>query len=281
MLNGKQELLEVEMCLIDEPPKPLRDKISEEGLEELAFSMGKRGLINPITLRRRGQRFEIESGHRRFLAAQSLGWQKIKSLLGDAPDEDAELNAIHENLHREDMTPIEEAKAMKRLIEREGYDKASVAKICSKSVGWVDARLDLLAMPIELQDAVDVGAISIGGARELARITDEASRRYYLDYAIKQGATAALCAFWRGRWEVEKVVNDPSVSGSASMELNPPPPEPLLLCWWCEREVPIRLLNHLRTCPTCCEYLIRVKAEMEIQTREEKKASVSYPEGHE
>jgi len=281
MVSGKEELMEVKMELIDEPPKPIRIKISEEGLEELALSMGKRGLIEPITLRRRELRFEIKQGNRRFLAAQSLGWIEIKALVGDACDEDVELDMIHENLHHEDMTPIEEAKAMKRLIEREGYDKQMVARMASKKIGWVDSRLDLLDMPIELQNAVDAGAISIGGARELARITDEGSRNYYLDYAIKQGATAQLCAFWRGRWEVEKVVNDPACSGAGSMELNPPPPEPLLLCWWCEREVPIRHLNHLRTCPTCCEYLIRVKSELAIEQVMTDKGGGAYPVGRE
>jgi len=281
MLTGKEELMEVDMDLIDEPPKPAREKISEQGLEELQFSMGKRGLIGPITVRRRGLRFEIKEGHRRFLAAKNLGWTKIKALVGDASDEDVELDMIHENLHREDMTPIEEAKAMKRLIEREGYDKQMVARMASKTVGWVDARLDLLDMPGELQNAVDVGAISIGGARELARITDEGSRSYYLDYAIKQGATAQLCAFWRGRWEVEKVVNDPASAGSGSMELNPPPPEPLLRCWWCERDAPIRVLNHLRTCPTCCEYLIRVKSELAIEQVITDKGGAEYPVGRE
>lgn len=281
MLSGKEELMEVDMALIDEPAKPVRDKISEEGLEELAFSMGKRNLLEPITLRRKEHRFEIKQGNRRFLAAKSLGWIKIKALVGDATDEDVELDMIHENLHREDMTPIEEAKAMRRLIEREGYDKQMVARMASKSVSWVDARLDLLDMDKGLQAAVDCGAISIGGARELAKITDDQSRAYYLEYAIKQGATAQLCAFWRGRWEVEKTVNDPRAAGAGSMELNPPPPEPLLLCWWCEREVPIRLLNHLRTCASCCDYLLRVKTELTIEQVADEKGGVKYPVGRE
>lgn len=281
MLNGKEELVEVEMILIDEPPQPVRDAISEEGLEELAFSMGKRNLINPITLRKKGERYEIKQGNRRYLAAKSLGWITIKALVGETSDDDVELDMIHENLHREDMTPIEEAKAMKRLIEREGYDKATVARMASKSVGWVDSRLDLLAMPKELRDAVDCGAISIGGARELSKITDDVARAYYLDYAIKQGATATLCAFWRGRWEVEKTVNDPRNAGAGSMELNPPPSEPLIKCWWCERDMPIRILNHLRTCPTCCDVLLKAKAEFVIQQVTDEKGGVVYPVGRE
>lgn len=263
--------VEIRMEQILEPSQPVRQRVTEEGLEELSKSMARRGLINAITVRRKGSSFEVVAGNRRYLAAKALGWAKIRSKVKEATDEDARLERIHENLHREDMSPIEEGKAIRAVLDEGGYTKGDVAKMCSKSESWVNGRLDLLGMPEYLQEAVDVGAISVSAARELNAITDDEARRYYVDYAIKQGATAVLCAFWRGRWEVERVTNDPSALGAGAFALGPPPPEPELYCFWCDRSVPIRLLNHIRCCPSCTNYLATVKAEMIIQAREDEK----------
>ena len=262
----------VKMSEIQEPGHQLRKKITEEGLEELAKSMAYPGLENPIKLRNRPNGYEIVSGHRRFLAAQSLGWEEIKSIVEDVDDETTELRSIHENLHREDMSPIEEGNAVKRLVERHGCSKKDVAKLCKKSESWVSSRLDLLEMPSELQEAVDVGAISVSAARELNGITDDDARRYYLDYAIKQGATAILCAFWRGKWEVEKTVNDPSAYATGAQTLNPPPTEVLLKCFWCECDVPIQLLNHIRVCPKCTDVIYQAHLRLKQDEFEESRA---------
>lgn len=249
----------VEMSEILEPAHQLRQQITEEGLEELKASMGKRGLIEPIKLRPKGDKFEIIAGHRRFLAAKDLGWTEIKAIIEEKSDEETILDAIHENIHREDMSPLEEGRGARLVMEKEGKTLKEVARMFSKSESWVQGRLDILEMPIELREAVDVGALSIGACRELARITDDAQRAYYIEYAIKQGATAQLCAFWRGRWEVERTVNDPSAMASGASLLTPPPMEVTLPCFWCDCAVPIHLLDHLRVCPRCRETVINAK----------------------
>ncbi len=268
MSSGGSRMKLVEIGKIEEPGHQLRQSISQEALDELKESMGRRGLIEPIKLRPKGDRFEIVAGHRRFLAAKDLRWSHIKAIIEVKSDEDTVLDALHENLHREDMSPIEEARAAKMLQEKEGRTLKEVARMFSKSESWVTARVDLLSMPDTIQKAVDVGALSIGGAREIARITDESAQAYYLDYAIKQGATAQLCAFWRGRWEIERVVNDPSAMASGAALLNPPPMEVEMPCSWCEHSIPIRLIQHIRVCPKCLEALMRTKIIMQQEEHE-------------
>lgn len=245
---------------IAEPGHQLRKKISEEGLDELGKSMAKIGLENPIKLRRTPSGYEIVSGHRRFLAAKDLGWSEIKAIVEDVDDEETNLRAIHENFHREDMSPIEEGRAVKTLMDRHGYTIKDVAKLCSKSESWVFSRLSVLEMPLELQEAVDVGALSVSAARELGGITEDEARRYYTEYAVKQGATAQLCAYWRGQWEMGRLINAPLGTDGVSAGLMPPPMEVKIPCVWCEREAPIRLIEHLRVCPKCLESLLRTKA---------------------
>lgn len=264
-----QTMQEIAMSLILEPGHQLREKITEEGLEELSRSIAKVGLQNPILVRKKESGYEIVSGHRRFLAVKELGWEKIMAIIKEANDEETRIAAIHENLHREDMSPIEEAGAIKKLLDSGDYSKRDVARMCSKSESWVDSRLSLLDMPTYLKEAVDVGAISVSAARELNAITDDDARKYYSDHAIKSGATRELCAFWRGRWEVEKITRDPSAAGDATFSLNPPPMEPTIPCFWCEKEFPVRIIDHIRVCPRCRMTICEAKSLVHQQTFEE------------
>jgi len=272
-MKDGSEVIEIPLELIEEPSKPVRMKMSEEGLEELKGSLAERDLINAITVRRKGSGFEIVAGHRRFLAARELGWKTIRSIVKERSDHEARLDAIHENLHREDMSPLEESAQVAELQRDFNYEIKDIAKLCRKSVSWVHSRLEMVEWPKNILEAVDVGAISVSAGRELCGILDDQARDYYLDHAIKQGATAQLCAFWRGRWEIEKITHDPSAVGSGSFEINPPPMEVLIPCFWCEREIPIRIIDHLRVCPTCRDLIGRAKAETLIEAAQEKRES--------
>lgn len=257
----KEKLVEVKLVDIEEPGHKLRKTITEEGLDELKASMGKRGLIQPIELRPKGEKFEIVSGHRRYLSAVDLGWTSIKAIVRERSDEDTVLDALHENLHREDMSPIEEGLAAQLLQEKEGLTIKEIAKMFAKSESWVVSRLDLVGYPRELREAVDVGAISVSAARELNGILDDDARAYYTSYAVKQGATAMLCAYWRGQWELQRLTHAPLGSGGQSAALNPPPMVVQIQCQWCYRETEIGLIEHLRVCPDCLRALLQARAD--------------------
>jgi len=264
-MQEKQELLTIPMGMILEPSHQLREKITEEGLEELKRSMVRRGLINPITVRKKGDAYEIGAGHRRFLAARELGWTEIKAILKEATDEEWRLEAIHENLHREDLSPVEESRQIGLLYAEYGHTIKEISRLCSKSESWVNSRLDMLEWPSNILEAVDVGAISVSAARELVAITDDQAREYYLDHAIKAGATATLCAFWHRNWEVQRITRDPTAPGDATFYVNPPPMEPTIPCFLCGEETPIKLIDHLRVCPTCGPVMIQAKKMYDLE----------------
>lgn len=263
----------IPMDLILEPSHQLRQKITEEGLEELKRSMARQGLINPITVRKKDNAYEIVSGHRRYLAAKDMRWPSIRAILVDRTDEEMRLEAIHENLHREDLSPVEESRQIGILHAEFGYSHKEISRICSKSESWVHSRLDMLEWPGDILEAVDVGAISVSAAKELVAITDEQSRNYYLDHAIKAGATATLCAFWRSNWEISKITRDPTVQGDATFFLNPPPMEPLIPCFWCETDTPIKLIDHMRLCPECVRLMVDFKKQYQYEKFKAQKES--------
>jgi len=264
-MQEKQELLTIPMDTISEPSHQLRQKITEEGLEELKRSMAREGLINPITVRRKDQLYEIVAGHRRYLAAKELRWKEINAIITDADDEKTRLLSIHENFHREDLSPVEESRQVGILQGEFGYAIKEIARITSKSVSWVSSRLDMLEWPNNILEAVDVGAISVSAAKELVAITDDDARNYYLDHAIKSGATRELCAFWFRNWEVQKITRDPRVPGDATFSINPPPMEPTIPCFLCGEETPIKLIDHLRVCPTCGPVMIQAKKMYDLE----------------
>lgn len=260
-MSGGVEVKEVLLKNIVPPGHQLRKAISEEGLEELKSSIGKRGLLQRVRLRPNGEKFEIVWGHRRFLAVEALGWASIPAEVKVSSDSDTLLDSIHENFHREDMSPIEEGAACRRLMDEGGQALEDVAKLVKKSVSWVLSRIDLLDLPQAIQDAVDNGALSIGAGRELGRIVEEDAQAHYLKYAIEQGATQKLCAFWRGRWEVEKIVHGPTTEGERAGMMPVPPMVVTMPCWFCDHEIPISLLNHFRACPKCSEHLTLEKGK--------------------
>jgi len=273
-----EEVVMVRMEAIEEPEEAVRKKMTEEGLEELSKSIVLVGLINPVILRSKGSGYEIGKGHRRFLAVKLLGWEKIPAIIRERDDKRERVERLHENLHREDMSPIEEGETVRDLMSEGGYSRKDVAKVCKKTESWVEGRLNLLTMPQALKDAVDVGALSIGAARELAGITDDTAREYHTEYAIKQGATAALCAFWRGRWELSKLVNDPSGMGEGVIGMAPLSNVITMPCQWCDKEEPLQLMNHLRVCPRCTRVLIETKAVMEQERFDAKRAAANLEE---
>lgn len=275
-----EEVVMVPMESIEEPVKAIREKMTEEGLEELSKSIVLVGLINPVILRSKGSGYEIGKGHRRFLAVKLLGWEKIPAIIRERDDKRERVERLHENLHREDMSPIEEGKTVRELMSEGGYSRADVAKVCKKTESWVDGRLHLLTIPQALQDAVDVGALSIGAARELAGITDDTAREYHTEYAIKQGATAALCAFWRGRWELTKLVNDPSGMGEGVLGMAPLSNVITMPCQWCDQEEPLQLMNHLRVCPKCTQVLVETKRVMAQERFDAKRRNVELEEDY-
>ncbi len=159
-------------------PYQPRQNFKEEKLEELANSIRKNGIIQPIAVRpsksQKGK-FEIVAGERRWLAAQRAGLHEIPVTILDLSDVESLEVAIVENIQRDDLNPIEEARGYKRLNEEFKYDHESISKLMSKSRSHISNTLRLLTLPGDVVAMLEEGTLTSGQARPLIGISNASS----------------------------------------------------------------------------------------------------------
>ena len=155
---------------ISRNPYQPRQNFSPEKLEELANSIKKNGIIQPIAVRQSKSdinKYEIVAGERRWLAAQKAGLHEIPVNILDLSDVESLEVAIVENIQRDDLNPIEEAKGYKRLSEEFKYDHENISKLMSKSRSHVSNMLRLLTLPSDIISMLEEGTLTTGQARPL------------------------------------------------------------------------------------------------------------------
>jgi ParB family chromosome partitioning protein len=151
-------------------PYQPRQNFREEKLAELAKSIQKNGIIQPIAVRpskTENGKYEIVAGERRWLAAQRAGLHKIPVTILDLSDVESLEVAIVENIQRDDLNPIEEARGFKRLNEEFKYDHDSISKLMSKSRSHISNTLRLLTLPNDVIAMLEEGSLTSGQARPL------------------------------------------------------------------------------------------------------------------
>ena len=159
-------------------PYQPRLHFSEEKLEELANSIKKKGIIQPIAVRQSKSdtsKYEIVAGERRWLAAQRAGLHEIPVNILELSDVESLEVAIVENIQRDDLNPIEEARGYKRLSEEFKYDHENISKLMSKSRSHISNTLRLLTLPQDIIAMLDEGTLSSGQARPLIGLPNASS----------------------------------------------------------------------------------------------------------
>lgn len=186
-------VLEVPVENIRPNPHQPRSEFNEDRLAELADSITKHGLIQPITVRYIGEkRFELISGERRLRASKQAGIEEIPAYIREVNDEDIISFALIENIQREDLNPIEVALGYQRLIEEAGYTQAEVAERVGKSRTTITNMLRLLNLPAYIQAGLRDQQISMGHARALLPVEDEEDQKEIFnaiidnDYSVRK-----------------------------------------------------------------------------------------------
>ena len=162
-----EETNEVPVDLIDPGFSQPRTFFDESSLDELAKSITANGVVQPILIRRKGERYELIAGERRWRAAQRAGLTRIPAVVRDVSDDKVLEIALIENIQREDLNPIEEARAYRKLIDTLGLTQEIVAERVGRDRSYVTNYLRLLKLPEDIQDLVQSGRISTGHARTL------------------------------------------------------------------------------------------------------------------
>ncbi len=185
-LLGAQQ---VDIDLIEPSPYQPRTRFREETLEELAQSIRTSGIIQPLILRPRGARYQLLAGERRWRAAQRAGLSRVPAVVRDVPEELALEITLIENIQREDLNPLEQARAFERLMQEFHLTQEQVAERTGKDRATVANAIRLLKLEQGIQDLIEDGRLSAGHGRALLAIADAKLRKALAQRAARGGLT--------------------------------------------------------------------------------------------
>ena len=180
-----EEMSEIRIADIVPNPTQPRTEFDEEALEELAESIRQLGLIQPITVKRSGDKYIIISGERRWRAAEKAGLEALPAYIREVDDTTLHAMALVENIQREDLNAIEISLGMQRLIEECGLTQEALAERLGKKRSTVTNYLRLLNLPDEVQFAIKGGIISMGHAKAIASAESKAKQLSLLKRCVK------------------------------------------------------------------------------------------------
>ena len=168
---------EIDIDLIEPNPDQPRTTFTEGNLEELTQSIRANGVVQPIVLRRAGERYQIVAGERRWRASQRAGLRKIPAVVREVSDEKLLELALIENIQRQELNPIEEAAAYRKLIDTLGLTQESVAERVGKDRTVVTTAMRLLKLPPDIREKIEQGQLSAGHGRALLTVEDPKQQR--------------------------------------------------------------------------------------------------------
>jgi len=189
----------------------------DEGIDDLAASIRRIGVIVPLLVCARGDSFVVTAGHRRLRAAQKAGLVELPCCVRDDSGPVQSEVSIAENLFRQELSPVEMASAIKDVLEKNIMDIHELAASMHRSLHWVSAQLDLLTWPADVLEVIHNGKLSVSAASNLALVNDEFYRAFLVRNAVDSGATARTTAAWLQAWRAgmppAEAVNEPPVDG--------------------------------------------------------------------
>ena len=170
-------LLEIPVEAVAPNPRQPRTSFEDEALESLALSIQEVGVLQPIVVRKVGNGFELIAGERRLRAARIAGLATVPAVIRESDDTESLREALIENIHREDLNPIELAEAFRELLEELGLRQETLAERLGMSRSHIANTIRLLQLPAEVQQLVAGGKIQAGHGRTLLSLGDAEAQR--------------------------------------------------------------------------------------------------------
>ena len=252
------------MQIIDIPidaikPQALQRPVSPQGIDELARSIRTLGVLEPLLVVQHQQDYHLIAGQRRLMAARQVGHATVPCILVPADQEKALAISLHENLFRQNLTPVDEAELYSYLRDHLTYTNRAIAKLLSKSEPYVSQRLALLTWDPIIVEAVRNETMSFSVARELSQVHDLKHRRYLAKHAISDGVNYRTVRMWVQQWKSSLLPppqEDQTSPGPTGPSIHT---EAMTDCYWCEETVPVAKVCNVFFCERCMNDLQKAK----------------------
>ena len=184
-----ERIKELSVDLIDPNPNQPRGSFNEERLRELAASIRRHGVLQPVIVRREGERYQLVIGERRFRASKIAGRTTIPAIVRAVTDDESLKYALMENLQREDLNPIEEARGYRTLKELYGLSDREIGTMLGRDRSTVANSLRLLNLPDPVIVLIEEGQLKAGHARAILSIEGETAQLEWARRAAAEGMT--------------------------------------------------------------------------------------------
>lgn len=207
LIPAGEEAMKVVDVAIDEVfpnPRQPRRRFDEAALAELADSIKEHGLLQPVIVRRAGAGYELVAGERRLRAAKEAGLKRIPAIIRGASDSESLALALVENLQRENLDAIEEARALRRLIDDFGMRQEELARMVGKSRSAIANSLRLLSLPDSIQSLVQLGAITAGHARAVLSLDKEEEQLKLVQRISERGLSVRQAEALARKWNTSR-----------------------------------------------------------------------------
>lgn len=259
-MDGPQIVM-VPLKDIDRPVVSGRDLIDPRKILELAESIREKGLMEPVILTPRNGRFEIVAGDRRYLAHEHLGRDVIPAIIKEMDGGAVIVYRAIENLQRENLTPLEEARAYNTMRESCGMSVNDICKATGRSEFTVKRYLRFWRMPDSFKEAVERGGVCLGVVEVLIQVEDPGMRDYYLKLAVENGITVAVAELWLSDYRKSKDNQLTLLGGDdGGVETNFEYKPVYVTCGCCAGPVEIQKARQLIVCDPCLKRVKGLKA---------------------
>lgn len=242
------EYQDVPLEQIRPPEMAVRTVADEDAFGELVDSIRMHGVLQPIVVRPHNDRYEVVVGHRRFLACTALGLETIPAVVREMDQMQVDFARLEENLKREDMNALDEARHLRWIIEEHKFTHKETADRIGRSRPYVSNRLRLLEMQEDLRQAVEEGRLSASIALHLTRIKDDDDRAFYTHHAVIGGATADVTRKWAEDWELRQVVMDKPMQVQHEITARKEAGKSAWRCQFCGAEGHVAYLHSVWVC---------------------------------
>lgn len=242
-----------------EPEQPLRLEANDEYISNLADSIQSNGLINPLTIIPKDEKYEIVAGHRRYLACKEAGLRKIPCRIISGDSRKKISISLSENLARRDMSPMEEASTFKEIQENWNWSCKQIGRIVGKSHNYVNRKLSLLDLPNDLQLLLHERKLGMDHAHVLAEIEDEYTRQTYTDEVIKRKTSVHTLREWVANLKAINLYDtSPDEETIEAMKLSAQH-KTYHTCQICDGAFEINNLTQLLVCKNCAIKVLEAK----------------------
>lgn len=228
-----------------------RFAVDHDRIRDYAMSIAANGLLNAITVRAHGERYELLAGLHRLFACKSLGHRTIRATVVQADDVQAQTIRLAENTARSNLSPVEEARQLHYLVEASAQGVEAIAAAIGRRTEWILDRLELISWPEPLLDAIHMKTISLAAAKRLVRIQPDDLRDQRIRDAVHHGINARTAALWLQDSQNTQISQNESPGFSSFQGAPEYETDTRAICALCKTPTPLESVQRVLICATC------------------------------